>query len=86
MWKGKVNWYTGGNDPGAVAEGGRFDLPPWTVEMYGMVNDTELPGWNIDYEAREISFRWKETFQCFLREREYVDKKTWDFVSHYGFS
>jgi len=81
-WKEKVDWYTGGDDKGAVTDGGRlFDLSPWVVTVYAMVNDTALPGWNIDYEAREISFRWKEMFQCFFREQEYMDKKTLQFVS-----
>lgn len=79
-WMEKVNLYTGGDDEDAVADGGRFDLPPWLVAVYDMVNDTALPEWKIDYEMREVSFRWKEMLQCIFREQEYINKKVLQFV------
>lgn len=49
-------------------------LVPWTICIKAAVNDTELPGYRVDYEKREISFRWQDAYQCFFREVVCINK------------
>ncbi|KAF2665113.1 hypothetical protein BT63DRAFT_417641 [Microthyrium microscopicum] len=77
-WSEKVDWYTPADATGAKAMDSRFDLPPWTISIGSLldrerVNDTELPGWKIDYAKKEMRFRWKEALDAFYREVEYID-------------
>lgn len=50
----------------------RFDQPPYVITMGGMVNDTELPDLQVDFERLEMSFCWKQMVTGFLGEEERV--------------
>ena len=39
-----------------------FHSPPYNVHISAIADETQLPGLHIDYENREISFRWEELF------------------------
>lgn len=41
---------SGGKDEGTGADRGRFDVPSYTITVRHDVNDTELPGLEVDYE------------------------------------
>jgi hypothetical protein len=86
----KLFFYTPGDVIGADAIDTRFDMPPWTIEIRGKINDTVLPGWKMDYATREMSFRWKDAMSAFYREAEYIDESIMmavcnltQFVWHY---
>lgn len=70
----KLFFYTPGDVSGAGAIDTRFDLPPWTIDIRGKINDTTLPGWRMDYATREVSFRWKDAMGTFYREAEYINE------------
>jgi len=78
----KLFFYTPGDVSGADAIDTRFDLPPWTIEIRGKINDTALPGWRLDYATREMSFRWKDAMNTFYREAEYIDESIMVAVSN----
>ena len=82
-WEEKLSVYTPPDAVGSAAMDTRFDLPPWTIELRGSVNDTELPGWKVDFEKKEISFKWKDAMEAFYREVEYIDKTVYTEVSAY---
>jgi len=53
---------------------GRTDQPPYSIRVRRDMNDTEIPGLEIDYEKREISFDWRGMYNMFYREENYVDR------------
>jgi len=53
---------------------GRFDEPSHTIRVKRLVNDTELPGITVDYDKREVSFRWLELFECLYREQRALER------------
>jgi hypothetical protein len=57
-----------GGDPGAREDGGRFDLPPYQVQIKTRARDLELPGLAFNVDKREISFGWEGMFQWFFSE------------------
>lgn len=69
----QMNTYGGDPSINEDDHGDRFDLVPWTVFVKSAVNDTELPGYKVDYQSREISFCWRDAYTCFFREAEYMD-------------
>ncbi|KAF2816159.1 uncharacterized protein BDZ99DRAFT_566020 [Mytilinidion resinicola] len=75
-WKEAMRWYTGpplgSNNP---KELGRVDQPPYMIRVRRDLNDTEIPGLEIDYEKREVSFDWRAMYSMFFREEEYVENK-----------
>lgn len=77
----QVTLYSGENEHAQGPEDGRYDLPPWMITVISAVNDTELPGFNTDYDKHEISFRWKEAFQCFFREEKFISEALVQYVS-----
>lgn len=46
------------------------EMPNYTISIGGVVNDTALPGLDIDIEKREVQFEWKPMLQLFFRECE----------------
>lgn len=67
--------------PEIVVVGGRrrlatnlvsFNIPPHIITVGGMVNDTELPGLEVDYDRLEVSFLWRPMLTMFLAEEERV--------------
>jgi len=73
-WRKAMNVYLG---TGLEGNSGRRDLPPWFIELPpDVVNDTELPGLEINYEAMEVSFEWKEMYRLLFREEEFVTSRT----------
>lgn len=54
-------------------------MPNYIISIQGIVNDTALPGLEIDIEAREIRFEWRKMLQFFYREheRQQVLKDVW---------
>ncbi|KAF2145402.1 uncharacterized protein K452DRAFT_283760 [Aplosporella prunicola CBS 121167] len=52
----------------------RFDLPPHTILLRRFANDTDLPGLEIDYAKRAISFEWKGMFNALFSEELYVQR------------
>ncbi|GME65408.1 hypothetical protein GTA08_BOTSDO02129 [Neofusicoccum parvum] len=65
-WRDAMRLYQGDGN------GCRNDLPPYTVAVRQIVNDTELPGLEIDYERREISFDWRAMFDMFFGEEQHA--------------
>ncbi|KAH7057252.1 hypothetical protein B0J12DRAFT_738049 [Macrophomina phaseolina] len=66
-WKDAMRLYRGGGDGD-----GRIDLPPYTVAVRQVVNDSELPGLEVDYERREVSFDWRGMFDMLFGEEMYA--------------
>jgi hypothetical protein len=60
--------------PGLQA--GTYDLdssqPPQVISLGGMVNDTDLPGLDADFDRLEISFLWKPMLTMLFAEEERV--------------
>jgi hypothetical protein len=54
---------------------GRFDLPPYQIQIKMKANDTELPQLEFDFERREISFEWEGMFDRFYREAAGQEKR-----------
>lgn len=48
----------------------RPEMPNYTISVCGLVNDTALPGLEIDLEEREIRFEWRKMLHLFFREHE----------------
>ncbi|KAK0661396.1 hypothetical protein DIS24_g2656 [Lasiodiplodia hormozganensis] len=67
-WRSAMMLYQGNGD------GCRNDLPPYTIAVRQIVNDTELPGLEIDYEKREMSFDWRAMFDKLFGEEAYAMK------------
>lgn len=67
LWQRSVNIYNG--DGGDVP---RFARPRYTVQIEGLINDTELSETEIDYPNRTLSFNWKQSFQHFFTEEAAV--------------
>jgi hypothetical protein len=59
--------------------GWRPEMPNYTINICGLVNDTALPGLQISVEERAIQFEWKKMLQLFYREHDRLlaQKKTW---------
>lgn len=57
----------------------RPEMPNYTISIRGVVNDTALPGLDIEIEAREIRFEWKKMLHLFYREyeRQHALKVKW---------
>ncbi|KAL0261830.1 hypothetical protein SLS55_003262 [Diplodia seriata] len=67
-WRAAMKLYQGDGD------GCRFDLSPYTITVRQIVNDTELPGLEVDYEGREMSFDWRGMFDRLFGEECYAMK------------
>ncbi|CAH0022107.1 unnamed protein product [Clonostachys rhizophaga] len=52
----------------------RIEITPHIVKLRGIVNDTELPDLEVDYEAHEVSFDWKHMFTKLLSEENSVNQ------------
>lgn len=50
----------------------QFSQPPHVITMGGMVNDTELPDLQVDFDRLEMSFGWKQMVTSFLGEENRV--------------
>jgi hypothetical protein len=48
----------------------RPEMPNYTINIQGCVNDTELPGLAIDIDKREVRFEWRKMLHLFYREHE----------------
>ncbi|KAF2820960.1 hypothetical protein CC86DRAFT_397517 [Ophiobolus disseminans] len=48
----------------------RPEMPNYTINIHGIVNDTTLPGLEIDVHQRAIQFEWRKMLQLFYREHE----------------
>lgn len=55
-WEENVNTY-------------RPEMPNYTISICGLVNDTALPGLQIDLAKREVRFSWREALHLFYREQ-----------------
>ena len=59
--------------------------PQHLVRIRGEVNDTELPGLEINEQKREISFDWREAYNRFFFEERlynnYMETKVYHFTS-----
>jgi hypothetical protein len=57
----------------------RPEMPNYTIEVDGLVNDTAIPGVELNVDDREIGFDWRGAFQAFFREQERIRvlKKRW---------
>jgi hypothetical protein len=51
-------------------KGCKVEMPNYTIEIGGVVNDTQIPGLSIDINTREIKFKWREMLKLFFREYE----------------
>ncbi|KAF1838853.1 hypothetical protein BDW02DRAFT_564458 [Decorospora gaudefroyi] len=51
-------------------KGWKAEMPNYTIHIGGLVNDTALPGLQIDTVNRDIRVRWKEMLSLFFREHE----------------
>jgi hypothetical protein len=49
-------------------------LPPHAIALDASVMDTGLPGFQVDYEAPEISFLWKPMWDGFLGELAWMQR------------
>ncbi|KAF2639647.1 hypothetical protein P280DRAFT_453605 [Massarina eburnea CBS 473.64] len=49
--------------------GWRAQMPNFTVRIESMVNDTELPGLEMDVLERKIGFDWRRMYTLFFREQ-----------------
>jgi len=49
-----------------------FSQPPHVITLGGMVNDSELPGLEVDFDRLEISFNWRRMLTMFLAEDDRV--------------
>ncbi|OJD37370.1 heterogeneous nuclear ribonucleoprotein r [Diplodia corticola] len=67
-WRAAMRLYQGNG------YGCRIDLSPYTITVRQIINDTELPGLEIDYEAREMSFDWRAMFDRLFGEECYAMK------------
>ncbi|KAM0697729.1 hypothetical protein Q7P36_002583 [Cladosporium allicinum] len=61
VWQRKIDLYLGA-DPAAKAKGGRFDVPPYQIQIKRSAADTELPKLEYDSQRKEISFEWQGMF------------------------
>uniref|UniRef100_A0A8H7TWK6 Uncharacterized protein n=1 Tax=Bionectria ochroleuca TaxID=29856 RepID=A0A8H7TWK6_BIOOC len=50
----------------------RIEITPHIIKLRGIVNDTELPDLEVDYEAHEVSFDWRHMFTKLLSEENLV--------------
>jgi hypothetical protein len=50
--------------------GWRPEMPNYTIDICGLVNDTPLPDLKINIGEREIQFEWRKMLQFFFREHE----------------
>lgn len=71
-WHSSMIWYLGSRD---ICGGKHEQLPPYTIKVRRSINDTDIPGLEINYEAREISFEWTTMYDLFFREEEYVRRR-----------
>ena len=57
----------------------RPEMPNYTIEVDGVVNDTEIPSVELDIDDREIAFDWRGMLQAFFKEQERIGvlKKRW---------
>lgn len=60
-------------------KGWKPEMPNYTIRIGDLVNDTALPGLDINVAAREIRFEWKKMLHLFFREYERLQvlKKEW---------
>ena len=69
VWQRNLDLYLGAY-PAAKAKGGRFDLPPYQIQIKRAAADTELPKLEYDSKRKEISFEWQGMFDRFYSECE----------------
>ena len=67
LWRDGLSTYLG-DDAGARADGGRFDLPPYQIRIKTKALDSKLPKLSVDGKEREISFEWEGMFAQFFLE------------------
>ena len=53
----------------------RCDLPPYSIRIKCEANDTELPGLEVDFARREISFEWQGVLKEYFREAAILDRR-----------
>jgi hypothetical protein len=53
----------------------RCDLPPNSIRIKCEANDTELPGLEVDFARREISFEWQGMLKEYSREAAILDRR-----------
>lgn len=73
-WSGKMEIFLG-FDEGAKKEGGRFDLTPYVISIFGASLDCELPGLRFDVGRKEISFEWEGFLEGFVREYRELERR-----------
>ncbi|CAG9997169.1 unnamed protein product [Clonostachys byssicola] len=66
-WRIDIQHYTGSTHA-------RIEITPHIIKLRGIVNDTELPDLEVDYEAHEVSFDWKHMFTKLLSEESLVNQ------------
>ncbi|KAI0973703.1 hypothetical protein F4678DRAFT_425590 [Xylaria arbuscula] len=49
-----------------------FSTPRHKLDVGGLINDTALPGLEVDWEEHAISFLWKEMLNAFFGEEDYM--------------
>jgi hypothetical protein len=56
------------------------ELPYYTIRVSDMVNDTALPGLELDREGRRVSFNWRGMYRAFFKEEARLRerRKTWE--------
>ncbi|GME25369.1 hypothetical protein GTA08_BOTSDO02129 [Neofusicoccum parvum] len=86
-WVQAVRWYVEGR-AGRMGEErwagrcrvgrggvGRPDCPVYTVVVGRVVNDTELPGLEVDFEEMEVTFEWRGMLDRLLGEEEAIRRQ-----------
>lgn len=81
QWRWTVGAYTGHPFDRDEPEPPRYDQPLYTIHISGLVNDTELPNWSIDFQKRCIEFDWKAMFDKFFYEESAILKRKNHLVS-----
>lgn len=74
QWKQQTHFYKGDGRTHS-----RHDLPPHIIVLrrsprWQWVNDTDLPGMEIDYEACEVSFQWPGMLSALFSEEDRVNR------------
>jgi len=51
-----------------------FGFPTHGIRVKGTINDTELPGMEVDYMEGEVSFQWLPMFERLFREAHAIEQ------------
>lgn len=81
QWRWTVGAYTGHPFDREEPEPPRYDQPLYTIHISGLVNDTELPAWSIDFDGRCIEFDWKAMLDKFFYEEAAILQRKIHLVS-----